>query len=87
MDSIVSLSKVSNDTIMLAQEKVRGSKFQPKVIEFNQHTLEMKDAKMNIKDQVKLLKAQGTSDNDIVLSFPKQHRGTVKRYLRSLKVP
>jgi len=87
MDSIVSLSKVSNDTIMLAQEKVRGTKFQPKIIEFNQNTLEMKDANMSIKDQVKLLKAQGISDNDIVLTFPKQHRDTVKRYLRSLKVP
>lgn len=87
MDSIVSLSKVSNDTIMLTQDKVRGSKFQPKVIEFNQNTLEMKDAKMSIKDQVVLLKAQGISDNDIVLRFPKQHRDTVKRYLRSLKAP
>lgn len=87
MDSIVSLSKVSNDKIMLTQEKVRGSKFEPKVIEFNQNTLEMKDAKVNIKDQVTLLKAQGISDKDIVLRFPKQHRDTVKRYLRSLKGP
>lgn len=82
MDSMVCLSKMSESRILLTQEKIRGSKFPPKVINFNQDTLEMKDAGLSLKQQVLELAAKGISDNEIPDRFPKQHRDSVRRYLR-----
>jgi RecA-family ATPase len=82
MDSMVCLSKVSENRVMLTQDKIRGSKFQPKVITFNQDTLEMKDANMSLKQQVQELQGIGLTTDEIVGKFPKSQRDTVKRYLR-----
>jgi len=82
MDSMVCLSKLSENRIMLTQEKIRGSKFQPKAITFNQDTLEMKDANMSLKEQVQELQGIGLPDDEIAEKFPKSQRATVKRYLR-----
>ena len=83
MDSIVSLSKVSNDTIMLTQEKVRGTKFGEKVINFDPITLKMTDAKMTIKDQVKQLKAQGFTLNEIQSMLPAIKKDTIRKAFNS----
>lgn len=83
MDSIVSLVSLPSEKITLTQEKIRGSKFQPKVISFDQQTLGMTDAKLNIITQVKLLKAQGFAEKEIISRFPKKQQNTVKRYLRN----
>lgn len=82
MDSIVSLVQLPKDRIVLTQEKIRGSKFQPKVINFNPDTLEMRDASMTLKEQVLELQSLGLANKEIVDKFPKQHRGSVGRYLR-----
>jgi len=86
MDSIVSLTKGSDDTIILTQEKIRGSKFEPKVIHFNQDTLEMRDNKTKMKEVVRAMKSQGMSEEDIIAKFPKSQKDTIKRYLRDPKL-
>jgi RecA-family ATPase len=82
MDSIVSLVNV-NDIVTVTQEKVRGSKFEPKGINFDPVTLKMTDAKMTLKAQVQLLKAQGLSLNDIKAKFPTAKRNTLIKYYNS----
>ena len=82
MDSMVCLSKMSESRILLTQEKIRGSKFPPKVINFNQDTLEMRDANMSLKQQALELAAMGIPDAEIPDRFPKRHRDSVRRYLR-----
>ena len=82
MDSMVCLSKISENRIMLTQEKIRGSKFQPKGVNFDQDTLEMRDANTSLKQQVLELASLGIPDNEIIAKFSKQHRGSVRRYLR-----
>jgi RecA-family ATPase len=86
MDSMVSLVN-NNNIVTLTQEKVRGTKFSEKTIDFDPITLKMTEANIPLKDQVKLLKSQGIADKEIILRFPKKHGDTVKRYLRDLKVP
>ncbi|MDD5703803.1 MAG: AAA family ATPase [Dehalococcoidales bacterium] len=72
MDSMVSLTN-DNNIVTLIQEKVRGTKFGEKLINFDPITLKMTDAKMTIKQRVKLLKAQGLTLKDIqsMLSYKK----------------
>jgi len=82
MDSMVCLRKISEDRIELTQEKIRGRKFQPKVINFNRDTLEMTDANMSLKQQVLELASLGIPNNEIVAKFPKEYRDSVRRYLR-----
>lgn len=79
MDSMVSLVNVNN-TVTLTQEKVRGTKFDQKVISFDPQTLKMTDAKISLIDQVKQLKAQGFSQKEIQAKFPKANRDTIRRY-------
>jgi RecA-family ATPase len=81
MDSMVSLVNLHN-TITLTQEKIRGVKFDPKVINFDPVTLKMTDAKITLKDKVKQLKAQGLSLKDIQSKFPTK-RDTIRKYYSS----
>lgn len=82
MDSMVSLVNVNN-MVTLTQEKVRGTKFDQKVINFDPQTLKMTDAKISLKDQVKQLKAQGLSLKEIQAKFPTAKRDTIRRYYTS----
>ena len=66
---MISLVNVK-DLVTLTQKKVRGTKFNEKVIHFDPNTLEMTDAKMSLKDAVILLKAQGLSLVEIQSKFP-----------------
>lgn len=79
MDSMVSLVNVNNTTT-LTQEKVRGTKFDQKVIDFDPVTLKMTDAKMTLKDKVKQLKALGLTQKEIQLKFPAAKRDTIRKY-------
>jgi len=79
MDSMVSLVNVNN-MVTLTQEKVRGTKFDHKVIKFDPITLRMTDAKISLKDQVKQLRAQGLTLKEIQSKFPSQKRDTIRRY-------
>jgi|GEM_PF-2512771 len=82
MDSIVSLVNINN-TVTLTQEKVRGTKFGEKVIDFDPVTLQMTDAKISLKDAVKLLKAQNFSLSDIQSKFPTAKKDTIRKYYNS----
>jgi RecA-family ATPase len=82
MDSIISLVNVNNK-ITLTQEKVRGTKFDEKVINFDPLTLKMTDAKISLKDQVIQLKKQGISLKDILSKFSSSKRSTISRYYRT----
>ncbi len=86
-ESMISLRQLSEDRIVLTQDKIRGSKFPPKIINFNQDTLEMRDAKVSMKQQVQELKAAGFSDREIVDKFHKSNRESVRRYLREKPTP
>ena len=79
MDSMVSLVNVNN-MVTLTQEKVRGTKFDQKVINFDPQTLKMIDAKISLKDQIKQLKAQGLSLKEIQANFPTAKKNTIRRY-------
>ncbi len=82
MDSMVSLVNINN-TVTLTQEKVRGTKFDQKVIYFDPQTLKMTDAKISLKDQVKQLKGQGFSLKEIQVKFPTGKRDTIRRYFNN----
>jgi len=81
MDSIVSLAKVSEEEIMLSQEKVRGSKFDAKFISFNTDTLEMEENTTNLRERVQQL-APTHSVDELVKQFPKARKATIERYHR-----
>ena len=79
MDSMISLVNVNN-VVTLTQEKVRGSKFDAKVIDFNPTTLKMTNANISLKDQVRLLKAQNFTLKEIQAKFPTSKKDTIRRY-------
>ena len=83
MDSMVSLATLE-DKIMLTQEKIRGSKFDAKTIDFNQDTLQMKENTMTTKDVVFSL-AGSHSDDEIMSMLPKAKKTTIKRYIREAR--
>lgn len=82
MDSMVSLVNVNN-TVTITQEKVRGTKFDQKVIDFDPVTLKMTDAKMTLKDKVKQLKALGLTLKEIQSKFPTSKKDTIRKYYTS----
>lgn len=82
MDSIVSLTKAGEDRIILTQEKVRGSKFDAKVLSFNQDTLKMKEGMMSVKDLVLELLKQNYAPKEIKKVMPKSKGATIDRYIR-----
>jgi RecA-family ATPase len=82
MDSMISLSKLEEDKILITQEKVRGGKFEPKTILFDRNNLKMTEANVSLKLQVRELRNQGVLAKDIINRFPKQQRDTIRRYLR-----
>jgi len=82
MDSMVLLVN-NNNIVTLTQEKVRGTKFNEKDIDFDPVTLKMTDAKMTIKDQVKQLKAQGLGLKDIQSRLPGVKPNTIQKAFNS----
>jgi len=82
MDSMVSLVN-NNNIVTLTQEKVRGTKFSEKTIDFDPITLKMTEANISLKDQVKQLKAQGLSQKEIQAKFPAAKKDTIRKYYTS----
>jgi len=82
MDSIMNLSKLSDDKITLNQDKIRGAKITDKIIDFNQNTLEMKEGKMSLRQAVYDLIYQGVKRYDLKAKFPQSKRATIDRYAR-----
>ena len=85
MDSMVSLAQVGDDKIVLTQEKIRGSKFEAKVIDFNRDTLKMKEGTTSVKTLVLDLHGQGYLEEEIQGMMPKVRKDTIKRYIREAK--
>ncbi len=81
MDSVILLEN-EDDVVTLTQQKVRGTKFQPKAIAFDPATLKMTPAKVNLKAEVKKLKSQGIALKDVQRLFPTSNPQTIARYYR-----
>jgi RecA-family ATPase len=79
IDSMISLVNINN-TVTLTQEKIRGTKFDEKLIDFNPNTLQMTDAKISLKDKVKQLRIQGLTLKEIQAKFPSAKKDTIRRY-------
>ncbi len=84
VDCLLSVTQVHDQRLMLTQEKVRGSKFGPILLDFDRERLEMHVAEKTLKDQVKEMLESGIDKSKIEQQFPKTAHATVKRYLREL---
>jgi RecA-family ATPase len=85
VSSIVSISKLGEDRIMITQDKIRGSHFEPIVVHFNRETLWMRRQPGNVKDEVRRLIREGKNDNEIVRGLPSAKKDTIKRYIRECR--
>ena len=81
--SMVSLVNVNN-TVTLTQEKIRGTKVEPKLINFDPNTLKMTDAQITLKDKVKQLKNQNFTLKEIQAKFPSAKKDTIRKYYTAL---
>ena len=86
VSSIVSISKLGDDRIMVTQDKVRGTHFEPIAIHFNRETLLMTRQPGNVKDEVRRLMRQGKTEEEIVSGLPASKKETVKRYIRECRL-
>ena len=82
VSSMVSIGKVGEGHIVVTQEKVRGSHFEPIVIYFDRQTLWMRREQGNLKEQVWRLLRSGYSQEDILRELATSKKPTIKRYIR-----
>jgi hypothetical protein len=89
VSSMVSIVESDEHHIVITQEKVRGSHFEPIVIRFNRETLAMEREEGSLREQVwRLLDEAGTNidhitiANNIIQRFPNRNRATIQRYIR-----
>ncbi len=85
VSSIVSISKLGEDRIMVTQDKVRGSHFEPIAIHFNRETLWMRRQPGNVKDEVRRLVREGKSESEIISGLSAAKKDTIKRYIRECR--
>lgn len=82
VSSMVSIGKTDENHIVITQEKVRGSHFDPIVIRFQRETLTMEREAGSLKEQIWRLLDQGESANNILPRFQGRNRATIQRYIR-----
>ena len=82
VSSIVSIVKSDEDHIVITQEKVRGTHFDPIVIRFNRENLAMEKEEGSLREQIWRLLDQGETANVIIERFPNRNKGTIQRYIR-----
>ncbi len=82
VSSMVSIVKSDENHIVVTQEKVRGSHFEPIVIRFNRETLGMEREAGSLREQVWRLLDQNETANSIIQRFPSRRRATIERYVR-----
>jgi len=82
VSSMVSIVASSDNHIVLTQEKVRGSHFEPIVIRFNRENLSMDREEGSLREQVWRLLDQNVPANTIIEQFPNRRKATVTRYVR-----
>ena len=83
VSSMVSIGKMDEDHIVVTQEKVRGSHFEPIVIYFDRETLWMRREQGSLKEQVWRLLDGGSAGGDILRGFPTSKKPTIQRYIRA----
>jgi len=82
VSSMVSIVASNDNHIVITQEKVRGSHFEPIVIRFNRENLTMEREEGSLKEQVWRLLDQNVTANSIVERFPNRKKATITRYVR-----
>ena len=82
VSSMVSIVKSDEHHIVITQEKVRGSHFEPIVIRFNRENLAMEREEGSLREQVWRLLDQNETANSIIQRFPSRKRATIERYVR-----
>jgi len=82
VSSMVSIVKSDENHIVVTQEKVRGSHFEPIVIRFNRENLAMEREAGSLREQVWRLLDQNETGNSIIQRFPNRRRATIDRYVR-----
>ena len=82
VSSMVSIVASNDNHIVITQEKVRGSHFEPIVIRFNRENLSMEREEGSLKEQVWRLLDQNIPANLIIERFPNRKKSTITRYVR-----
>ncbi|MFC1978879.1 AAA family ATPase [Chloroflexota bacterium] len=82
VSSMVSILKSDDNHIVLTQEKVRGSHFEPIVIRFDRDNLTMEREEGSLREQVWRLLDENEPAGDIIQRFPNRNRATILRYVR-----
>jgi len=82
VSSMVSIIKSDDNHIVVTQEKVRGSHFDPIVIRFDRENLTMEKEEGSLREQVWRLLDQNEPAQSIIQRFPSRRRATILRYVR-----
>jgi len=82
VSSMVSIVASNDNHIVITQEKVRGSHFEPIVIRFDRENLSMEKEEGSLREQVWRLLDQNVSANAIIERFPNRKKSTITRYVR-----
>ena len=82
VSSMLSIMKPDENHIVVTQEKVRGSHFEPIVIRFDRENLTMEREEGSLREQVWRLLDQNETANNIIRRFPSRRRATIERYVR-----
>jgi hypothetical protein len=89
VSSMISITKSDEDHIVITQEKVRGSHFEPIVIRFDREHLTMEREAGSLREQVWRLLDEASTNvdraavaNSIVQRFPTRKKDTIQRYVR-----
>ena len=82
VSSMVSIIGSNDNHIVITQEKVRGSHFEPIVIRFDRENLTMEREEGSLREQVWRLLDQNIPANAIIQRFPNRKKTTITRYVR-----
>jgi len=82
VSSMVSIVETDKDHIVITQEKVRGSHFEPIVIRFDRENLAMEREEGSLREQVWRLLDQNENANNIIRRFSSRKKATIERYVR-----
>jgi hypothetical protein len=89
VSSMVSIVASNDNHIVITQEKVRGSHFEPIVIRFNRENLSMEKEEGSLREQVwrQLDEADTNIDHNtiaqnIIAKFSDRNKATIQRYIR-----
>lgn len=82
VSSLVSIRNTDDRHIVVEQEKVRGSHFDPIVIRFDRVNLTMEKEEGSLREQIWRLLDGGETADVVIQRFPTRNRATIQRYIR-----